>query len=130
MLHFLSIIKRFYFFPYDDWSLKHHKNFDFIIRFENLNEDFNLLLEKLNIEKVRDLPIVNKTPSKEKSYLTILEYADEKTKKRIMHVFGCYMLKWGYKLPESWGDYKISNYTKIQLKVLNFFRKFYWQYLR
>ena len=127
---FSQYIKRFYFFPYDDWSLKHHQNFDFIIRFENLSEDFDVLLEKLGVEKVRDLPLVNKTPSKEKSYLEILKDADEKTKKRVKHVFGYYMLKWGYKFPASWGEFKLSNNTKFQLKVLNFFRKVYWRYLK
>ena len=40
--------------PYDDWGSLDHKKFDYIINFNSLNEDFTNVLEKLNIDKVRD----------------------------------------------------------------------------
>lgn len=125
---FSQYLLKYHFFPYDDWSLKHHKQFDFIIRFENLEEDFYKVLYLLNIEPVRPLPHHNKSPQKTKSYDKLID--SWQAIKRIKKVFGPYLLKWGYTLPEEWGDIKISYSTKIELKILNYFRKLYWKYFK
>ena len=52
-------------FPYDD-DLSLNKNFvDFILRFDHLQADFKTLLEHLDIEQIRELPVVNKTKKKQ-----------------------------------------------------------------
>jgi len=125
---FSQYILRYYFFPYDDWSQKQHKQFDYIIRFENLNEDFQEALRQIGIAPVRSLPHVNKSPGKSESWDELI--SSPRAIKRIKHVFGPYLLKWGYSLPPEWGEIKISFLTKLELAVLNFFRRLYWRFLK
>ena len=74
---FATYFKKFYKFPYDNWSNLSHKEFDFVIRFENLQDDFAKVLELLGIEQKRPLPLVNKTAEKDhfSSYYTPEIYA-------------------------------------------------------
>ncbi|HYJ65675.1 MAG TPA: sulfotransferase family 2 domain-containing protein, partial [Parafilimonas sp.] len=64
-LTFRDYFKKYFKLPYDNWSSAAHKNFDFIIRFENLRSDFAEALKRLNIKPVRELPQINKTSEKE-----------------------------------------------------------------
>ena len=50
---------------YASWSILDHDKFDAIIRFENLQGDFDAALSKLGMEKVRDIPVANKTAEKQ-----------------------------------------------------------------
>ena len=66
---FADYFKRFYKLPYDNWSSLSHKDFDYVVRFENLEEGFAHVLALLGIEQVRPLPQVNKTRGRESDYL-------------------------------------------------------------
>ncbi len=125
---FAQYLKRFYKLPYDDWSVKHHKEFDFIIRFENLNEDFIRFLKDLNIEQKRELPIINKTPDKNKPYEELI--TDAKDIKFIKQIFGHYLSKWNYIMPDSWGKYEKKSFVQLKLNIANTFRRFYWRFMK
>ncbi len=61
---FEQFFTRAYSVPYASWSIIEHKRMDFIIRFENLNTDFAEALKVIGVEKVRDIPVANKTAEK------------------------------------------------------------------
>jgi hypothetical protein len=47
--------------PYDNFSNEAHRRLDFVMRFENLQEDFARALRQIGIEPQRPLPVVNMT---------------------------------------------------------------------
>src|SRR5258706_6588454 len=47
-LSFGDYFKKHFKLPYDNWSSLAHKKFDFIVRFENLRNDFNEVLKRLD----------------------------------------------------------------------------------
>jgi hypothetical protein len=69
---FPTFLKRFYRFPYNDWSSLSHDKFDFVIRFENLQDDFAKVLELIGVEQKRSLPLVNPTQGKGDFLVTAL----------------------------------------------------------
>lgn len=119
---FAHYFKRFYTLPYDDWSSLDHDRFDYVLRFENLNEDFNTLLHKLGIEKVRDLPIINKTSSKE----NFLKYFTPEIHSQARKVFGPFMEKNGYDFPEDWAKQELTALDYFKYNVWSFVLKQYW----
>ena len=91
---FEQFFLRAYSVPYASWSILDHDKFDAIIRFENLQGDFDAALSKLGMEKVRDIPVANKTAEKTKSFWEY--YETDKAKKRAKYIFGPYLKRWGY----------------------------------
>ena len=66
---FPTYFERFYRFPpYDNWSRLSHQELDFVIRFENLQDDFAEVLELLGIEPQRPLPVRNQTSGRERDF--------------------------------------------------------------
>jgi len=76
---------KFYRTPYIEWSLFDHKKFDHIIRFDHIQEDFNTCLNKLGINPVRELPVVNKTKGRGKDFL---RYYNKNAIARAEKIFG------------------------------------------
>jgi hypothetical protein len=124
---FASFFLKFYRLPYNNWSHLSHSDFDFVIRFEKLGEDFAKVLALLGIEEKRPLPVMNPTSQKAASYLS---YYSPKTIKRAKWVYGPFMEKWGYNFPHEWGDASVSWLNKMEFEFCNIFRMFYWEYLR
>ncbi len=88
--------------PYDDFSSEAHNHFDFVVRFETLQEDFATVLGMLGIKPKRPLPIVNRTTDKRSDFAS---YYPPELIQRAKWVFGPYMEKWGYRLPPGWGKF-------------------------
>ena len=124
---FASYFERYYRTPYSNWSMLSHKNFDFIIRFERLQDDFAEALRRVGIEPVRPLPHTNPTGKKNRDFLS---YYTPDVRDRAKWVFGPYMQKWGYEFPPDWGKTQISSWNQFQFDFLNAFRMVYWKYLR
>jgi hypothetical protein len=116
---FPAFLRRFYRFPYDNWSSLSHHKFDFVIRFENLQDDFAQVLELIGIEQKRPLPTVNPTQEKDDflSYYTPEVYDHAKA------VFGPFMKKWGYGFPSEWGEGSVSLSSQMQYRILGFLRR-------
>lgn len=123
---FAVFFKKYYKFPYDNWSCLAHKQFDFVIRFENLQNDFLQVLQLIGIEPKRDLPLINKTGGKKE----FISYYTPEIQDQAKRVFGPFMSKWGYDLPSEWGDNSNLGVNQLQLNVINIPRKFYWRYLK
>lgn len=119
---FPGYFKKFYKMPYDDWSSLDHHQFNFIIKFENLNEDFYKVLKKIGLEKVRNLPTINKTKSKN----NYLDYYTEDTHKKACKIFGPFMLKYGYQFPSEWCVCNISKFDIIKYKFWSKVLQIFW----
>lgn len=124
---FEDFFLRFYLFPYNDWSSIDHKNFDFVIRFENIVEDFAEALRLMGVEQKRPLPVRNKTPERQKGYLS---YYTPRAIKRARRIFGPYMQEWGYEMPADWNVPAVSWVNQAEYKIFTFFRTIYWKYFR
>ena len=123
---FADYFKRFYRFPYSNWSTISHRDFDCVIRFENLADDFVMALRLMGIQPVRPLPVVNKTMEK-KHYL---EYFTPEIIPSARWIFGPYLKEWGYSLPPEWGKEGVPALAIAQYRALNLVRSFYWRRIR
>jgi hypothetical protein len=124
---FSTFFTRVYRVPYNNWASMSHRDFDFIIRFENLQEDFARALALIGIEQVRPIPTINKTAGKGRDFVSCYS---PRVIRRAKWVFGPYMRQWGYDLPAEWGHAKVSWLNQAEFDVINVFRTFYWKYLR
>lgn len=124
---FRTYFLKFYKVPYNNWSSLSHRTFDYVIRFENLQDDFSEALRQIGIEQVRPLPSSNKTGGREKDFLA---YYTPETIARAKWVFGPFMDEWGYEFPSEWGDEPVPWLSWMEFHCLNLFRTIYWKYLR
>lgn len=86
--------------PYDgDVVLHNIETSDFLIRYENLQEDFSQSLKKLGITQIRPLPIINRTAGRTKSWEAYYEKSDII---RAKELYSQRMLKLGYSFPSGW----------------------------
>ena len=97
------------------------KHCDFIIRYENIEEDYIIALRKIGITNPRPLPIANKTYKKRKE---LLDYYSSDLKKQAMYIFGPFFQKHYYHFPKEWEDGKISIYSKIQFFIYSLARRY------
>jgi hypothetical protein len=124
---FATFFLKFYRFPYSRWSELSHANFDFIIRFERLQEDFAEALRRIGIEPMRSLPERNRTEGKTSGYLS---YYTPKTIPRAKRVFGPYMKKWGYGFPQDWGEVEVPWWNQLEFEMFSALKSTYWKYIR
>ncbi|MBL6657652.1 MAG: hypothetical protein ISP73_03505 [Flavobacteriales bacterium] len=115
-------LEKYYQFPFDNWLSITSLHCDFIIRFENLIEDFEKALLHCGIEPKRSLPMVNKTKHKK----AFESFYNESNKKICLSVFGPFMLQHNMAFPAIWGECKVGWLPKLQFRVLSSIRKFYW----
>ncbi|HYK45568.1 MAG TPA: sulfotransferase family 2 domain-containing protein [Parafilimonas sp.] len=122
-LTFQEYFLKYYKVPYDRWSRLDHEKFDYIIRYENIQNDFRTVLQKLNIEPVRDLPTLNKTEGKQ----DYTNYYTPDIQKRAVFVFGPFMDKWGYSFPDDWNVKRTPLSSTILFSLLGFRRNLIWR---
>jgi Sulfotransferase family len=125
---FATYFLRFYKRPYSNWSVLSHKRFDYVIRFENIQEDFSRVLRRIGVAQKRPLPIRNKTSAKDGGYEK--HYCTPEVIRRAKFVFGPFMEMWGYSFPSNWGYDSLGWRQRTAYEAVNAFRKFYWRYLR
>jgi len=101
---------------YVNWNLVGYSYFDYVIKFENLNNDFQEVLKYLSITSKGPLLMVNKTENKER----FETYFTSNTRVRAVSVFGPYMQCWGYKFPNNWEIKKIDYYSNFKYRILNY----------
>lgn len=112
---FPEFFKRFYTSVYNEWVLLGHRQFDFVLRFENLQEDFATVLKMMRIEQVQALPVVNKT-DRQKHFS---EYYTPDIYQLAARVFGPFMKKWGYEFPTAWGVTEIPLSSRINFAAVD-----------
>ena len=122
-LTFQHYFKKYFKLPYDNWSSADHKSFDYIIRFENLRNDFSEVLKRLQIEPVRELPQINKTSEKD----DYTKYYTAEIREKAVFVFAPFMKKWGYKFPADWNAPKPGASSFILFEILGIAKRIYWK---
>lgn len=108
--------------PYSNMIELSSRHLDYVIRFENLQKDFLEVLQRLDIEQVRPLPIVNKTQSRNASWES---YYSPAMIRKAKQKYGPFMKKWGYCFPDDWGDSQIRWYTQLEFKLVNMMKRLY-----
>lgn len=101
---------------YNNWFLIGHQHFDYVIRFENLQDGFTEVLRRLQIEQVEAIPHVNETKGKGTSYegfFTPDIYA------RAASFYGPFMAKWDYDFPSRWGKIPVPLLSRLQFAVVD-----------
>lgn len=124
---FSEFFLRYHWLPYDNWSRLSHADLDFVIRFENLQEDFAEALDLIGLPMTRPLPVINKTAGKSSDYL---RYYTPATVARAKRVYGPYMRRWGYEFPPEWGQVRGPHWEDMVYDLLALPRSVYWKYLR
>jgi len=124
---FPTYFKKFYTLPYNNLISLSRKEFGFVIRFENLQDDFSQVLRLLRIEQKRPLPVVNKTTERRRDFLS---YYTPEIYEQARRVFGPFMRKWEYDFPPEWGDNAIPWSSQIQFYVLDPCKRFHWRHLK
>ncbi|MET1232508.1 MAG: hypothetical protein ABWY52_06625 [Candidatus Limnocylindrales bacterium] len=122
---FGTYLRRFYRRPYDNDTLIYHKRMDAIIRFENVQEDLSRVLERLGLEQVRPLPVVNQT-SERGEYL---DYYPKAIRPHAARIFGPFMQKWGYPMPDAWIGIRVPRSAIVSFRVLGVCRYIYRRYI-
>ncbi len=119
-LTFEQYFKKYYKVPYDKWSRLDHAKFDFVMHYENLQNDFTTVLHKLNIEEKRKLPQLNKTEGKD----DFIKYYTPGIRKRAIFVFAPFLDIWGYSFPPEWGVKKPPFISKMVFNILGVKRNY------
>lgn len=124
---FTDFFKRVYIFPYNNWVSMNRDQYDYVMRFENLSEDFSKAIQLIGLELKRPLPPRNVTSSRSRDFTT---YYTEDLIPRAKRVFGPFMKEWGYEFPQEWGNDPIPWWNQMEFQVFTGIRKIYWTYLR
>lgn len=124
---FEDYFQRFHRRPFNGMIELSSNDLDFVIRYENLQAGFAQVLQYLDIEQIRPIPVSNKTPSKRsewQSYYTpaIIQQAKNK--------FGPFMKKWGYPFPKEWGGTSIRWQDEWAFRLLSLAQRIYWLQFR
>lgn len=122
---FDAYLKKFYKVPYDNWSSLDHKKFNYVMRFEDLQDEFKRVLDLIGIQQVRPLPFLNKTREK-KDYLS---YYSPEIRQHAKYVFCPFMKRWNYDFPSEWNDYAVPWSSEILFRLVGAIRKMYWKHL-
>jgi len=124
---FQEYFLNFFIKPFDNFSSLTLDNCDFVIRYENIAEDYILALEKSGVLNPKPLPVANKTAGK-KNDLS-LYYTDE-IKEQAIYVFAPFLEKYGYNFLAKWGQIKTPISSSIKFKILGFLRKINQKYFK
>lgn len=124
---FADFFKKAYILPYNNWVSMNRDQYNYVMRFENLPEDFARVIQLIGLELKRPLPPRNVTSSRDRNFAS---YYTEDLIPRARRVFGPFMKEWGYEFPKEWGNGPIPWWNHLEFKVVNQVRKIYWNYLR
>jgi hypothetical protein len=124
---FPTYFRKFYVIPYNTWSTISIKRYNYIMRFENLTDDFASVLKRLGIAAIRPLPQRNVTGDRKKEYWT---YYTPEIIPRARRIFGPFMKQWGYEFPKEWGEQPVSFWNQAEYEFFTLFRRVYWSVLR
>ncbi len=123
---FASYFRRVYRLPYSSIGALAYPHCDYLIRFENLADDFAAALQQIGLTPLRPLPQRNKT-RRDADFRTFY------TPEIIPHaqrIFGPYMQQWRYNFPPDWPVREPSTADRLRFQLTNLIRNFYWKHIR
>ena len=124
---FQQYFRHFYKKPYDNLASITIPYCDYVIRYENIKDDYLTALRKTGIKTPKLLPIANQTLGKGRE---LLDYYTDEIKDQSIFVFAPFLSKHNYSFPQEWGRIQPSLQSKIQFNVLGFCRNFNQKYLK
>jgi len=117
---FQEYFLKFYSNPYDNYSSMTIDNCDFVIRYENIAEDYLLALNKAGVDSPLPLPVANKTAGKRND---LSGYYTEDIRRQAIYVFGPFLAKYNYSFPENWGAINVPLLSAFKFKITGFLRR-------
>lgn len=93
--YFLEFVSKDFYKPHQEVTLS---NMDFVIRFEKLQEDFNRLMNLLNVPRI-EIPLVNATKNRDSNFI---KYYNAKMIPIAIKTLGPVMNKYNFNFPEEW----------------------------
>jgi hypothetical protein len=124
---FATFFMRYYVLPFDTWASLSHDQFDYVMRFETLADDFEHVLRQLGLQPERPLPFVNQTADRRREFEA---YYPPRTRSRARRVFGPYMARWGYTFPLEWGIAGPTVLDRVAYRMFSFYAQLYWRLVR
>ena len=106
--------------PYDNLSSITLDKCDFVIRYENISEDYLLALKKAGIDNPTPLPVANKTKGKKQDMSL---YYTEDIRKQAIYVFGPFLARYNYSFPVEWGQVNVPITSFIKFKIMGVLRR-------
>jgi len=126
-IDFPTFFRKFYVIPYNNWNSMSKSRFDYVMRFENLTDDFATVLTLIGLEPIRPLPSRNVTSERERDFWS---YYTPDLIPRAKRIFGPFMKQWGYEYPAEWGKNSVPWWNQMEFHIFTFIRKLYWSYFR
>jgi len=102
------------------------ERFDYIIRVENLQEDFSTVLKKIGIQQVQPVRSYNVSTRQE---VDLDVCYPEELRKKAVRILGPMMKFMGYDFPETWGVKKIPVSSRLYFNIMKPASKFFWNYI-
>jgi len=100
---------------YNNSYLLLHERFDYVMRYEELQQGFSEVLRRLGIAQVQPIPVVNRTDGKSRNFW---EFYTGEVRSRAMRLYWPYMRRWGYSFPAEWGKPRIHPLAEIKFVSL------------
>jgi hypothetical protein len=101
--------------------------YDYVIRYEQLQEGFSEVLTRLGIKQVRPVPVLNKTDAKKESWES---YYSPDLIEEAKRTCGPFMRKWGYDFPPTWGAHRHSRAAELEYRLVGSLRHWYLSRIR
>ncbi len=124
---FQQYFNKFFDKPYDNLASLTLDNCDYVIRYNNIREDYLTALKKAGVLNPRPLPVANKTVGK-KQDMSI--YYTQDIKEKAISVFGPFLEKYNYPFPEKWGEVTVPIKSRIQFRLLGVLRRLNHRYFK
>ncbi len=124
---FQQYFKKFHKKAYDNLSSLTIDNCDFVIKYENIAEDYLVALKKAGVSNPQPLPVANKTAGKKND---LLAYYTNDIKEISAAVFGPFLEKYNYSFPKKWGKIKVPLKSRLEFLILGVLRKINRKYFK
>ena len=110
--------------PYDNHTSITLDKCDYVIKYENITDDYKTALIKAGIENPKYLPVANKTAGGKKD---LSEYYTKDVQSLASFVFGPYLKKYVYQFPKDWTHTKIPLSAQFLFYIGGIMRKWKWK---
>lgn len=95
---FPAYFRKFLCSTYHNWFLLGHKRFDYVMRFENIAEEFDQMLSRIGVPDPKPLPVSNKS-ERPAQWHTLF---DKPLQELAIKYYSPFFRQWGYEFPEDW----------------------------
>ena len=116
---FQQYFKKFYKVPFSSLLSISKNDYDRILCFENLENDYRRLLEERGVKKSQRIKKLNQTKGKKDFNF----YYNNEIRSQAINVFAPYMKEFGYEFPKEWGVIRMPLKSKIIYRILIFIKK-------